>query len=161
MTLGPKGIALIKSWETFQIVGYLPTPNDKPTIGWGHTGADVQVGDVVTPQEAGEYFLSDTAWVQAAVLNGLKVEVTQDQFDALCCLVFNIGPEAWRTSTVLKKINGRESEEEIEKWWKVWNLQAGKVLKGLVVRREAEWELFTTGVLTEAAMALLSPGQVS
>lgn len=41
MKLGTRGEVLIKSFETLRLTGYLPTPNDKPTAGWGHVGPTV------------------------------------------------------------------------------------------------------------------------
>lgn len=60
MVLGECGKKLIKSYETLRLEAYMPTPNDKPTIGWGHTKG-VKMGDVCNVAQAEKWFLEDTA----------------------------------------------------------------------------------------------------
>lgn len=78
----------------------------------------------------------------------IKVQLEQHQIDALACLAYNIGNGGFKTSSVLKNINENiKSGEVIEKNWKAWNKGGGKVLQGLVNRREGEYKYFTKGIL--------------
>lgn len=88
--LGPRGEDLIKSYEGYSSEAYLPTPDDVPTIGWGHT-RNVKMGDTCTPEQAEKWFQEDVSGA-VSVVNNLAVNLTQSMFDALVSLVFNVGP---------------------------------------------------------------------
>ena len=75
------------------------------------------------------------------VEKALEVELTQNQFDALVAWTYNLGPTNLNNSTMLKKINEKDWEE-VPNQIKRWNKAGGKVLEGLVRRREAEALLF-------------------
>lgn len=131
---------LIKKWEDLRLEAYLPTPYDVWTIGWGHTKG-VKPGDVITEAEAQRLFDEDVQWAEDAVNKLVKVGLTQNQFDALVSLTFNIGETQFRNSTALKRLNAGnyEGAAEAMTWW---NKQKGKVLRGLVRRRAEEKEYF-------------------
>jgi lysozyme len=119
------------------------------TIGYGHaiwTEAEREkYKNGITEAEALALFKKDIARFETAVRDGLKVKVNQAQFDALVSLAYNIGPYGLKNSTLLKLINQGADISEIEKAWKVWNKGDGKVLQGLVNRRNKEWILYSTG----------------
>ena len=71
----------------------------------------------------------------------MTVDLDQNQFDSLVSWVFNLGPANLRASTMLKVLNNKEYEE-VPNQMKRWNKAAGKVLEGLIRRREAESLLF-------------------
>jgi len=73
----------------------------------------------------------------------VKVNLTQSQFDALVSFVFNGGRENFRTSTLLKLING-EKFDQVPAEFRKWVYSKGKHMQGLVNRREAEIKLFTS-----------------
>lgn len=131
---------LIKKWEKLELEAYLPTPNDVWTIGWGHTHT-TKPGMVITVKQAQDLFDRDTAWVEAALKKYVKVPLTQNQYDALASLVFNIGEGAFAKSTLLRKLNAKDYEGAANEFPR-WNKQAGKVLRGLVRRRAEEMEYF-------------------
>lgn len=133
---------LIKEWEQLRLKAYLPTPNDRWTIGWGHTST-ARPGMVITEEEAQDLFRRDVSWAEAEVNNYVKVALTQNQFDALVSFVFNVGAGAWRKSTMLRKLNAGDYDGAAQEFPR-WNKQKGKVLKGLVRRRQHEMELFLT-----------------
>ena len=140
MNLGPQGTALIKSFEKCSLSAYLPTPDDVPTIGYGHT-REVSMGDTCTQAQADAWFLEDVAWAEECVNAHVTGVLTQNEFDACVSLCFNIGCAAFTGSTLLKLLNGHNFDSaalEFEKW----NKQHGKVLAGLTRRREAEAKLF-------------------
>lgn len=145
-TLGKKGEDLIKSFEKLRLVGYLPTPNDVPTVGWGATrifGRKVVLGETITEEQAQEQFEKDVEWAVNAVNNLVKVEINQNQFDALVSLTFNIGKGAFSASTLLKLLNQGNFGGAANQFG-VWIKQNKKVLNGLVRRRKAEKDLFLT-----------------
>ena len=63
---------------------------------------------------------------------------TEGQLDALVSLAFNIGIEALKRSTLLQVIRAGGSKADIKREFKRWVYCQGKVLPGLVKRRE--WE---------------------
>lgn len=131
---------LIKKWEKLELKAYLPTPNDVWTIGWGHTHT-TKPGMVINEAQAQALFERDTAWVEAALKKYVKVPLTQNQYDALASLVFNIGEGAFAKSTLLRKLNAKDYEGAANEFPR-WNKQKGKVLRGLVRRRAEEMEYF-------------------
>lgn len=152
MKLGPAGEELIKKYEGFSLVGYLPTPGDVPTIGWGHTGPEVTIGLVISAAQAEEWFQKDTLWASQCVSSSLTQALNSHQFDSLCSLCFNIGCLGFKDSALVRFLNMERiyskgysdprNRSAITVAWKAWNLQKGKVLAGLVNRRQAELDLF-------------------
>lgn len=136
----------IKKWEGLRLNAYLPTPNDKWTIGYGHTKT-AHKGMVITEARAEELLRGDIAWVEAAIHKLVKVKLTQNQFDALAGLIYNIGEGAFARSTVLKLLNTGDYQgaaDAFMMWTKQRNKKTGKMetLQGLVNRREDERRLF-------------------
>lgn len=141
MNLGPKGSLLIKSFEKLRLAAYKPTPNDKWTIGYGHTGPEVVQGLTCTFTQACAWFVQDVAWAVAEVNKTVTVSLTQNQFDALVAFTFNVGGDSEEHSTLLKLLNHGDLNGVSVEWLK-WNHQDGKVLDGLTNRRKAELALF-------------------
>lgn len=141
MRLGTRGEVLIKSFETLRLTGYLPTPNDRPTAGWGHTGSDVKIGQTYTIEQANQWFLSD---VNSAVfvVSSLPVKLTQSMFDALVSLVFNVGGSCVNGNSTIGK--ALRSGNYYAAWtgFALWRKQKGKDLLGLARRRAKEMVLF-------------------
>ena len=78
------------------------------TIGVGHLIKPDEkhlLTATLTDQEVEELLQSDLKWCQDAVDNHVKVPLTQNQYDALYSLCFNIGETNFRKSTVLRKVN--------------------------------------------------------
>ena len=73
----------------------------------------------------------------------VKVELSQNQFDALVAWTFNLGPGNLSESTMLKKLNEGDYAAVPDEMRR-WNKAGGEVLNGLVRRRDAEAELFST-----------------
>ena len=140
MILGPQGAALIKDYEKCRLSAYLPTSDDVPTLGWGHTKG-VSMGDTCTQAQADAWFLEDVAWAEDCVNEAVKVELTQQQFDACVSLCFNIGCRGFKTSTLVRKLNEGDVAGASLQFLR-WDKQRGKVLAGLTRRRMAEAKLF-------------------
>jgi lysozyme len=134
------GLSLIKSFEGCELTAY-KCPAGVLTIGYGHTGADVKPGQVITAHRAEELLQGDLARFERAVEASLKVSVTPNQFAALVSLAYNIGGAALAKSTLIKRLNAGKTQEAADQFL-AWNKAGGKVLKGLARRREAERALF-------------------
>jgi lysozyme len=106
------------------------------TIGIGHT-AGVKKGQKITLQQAEVLCKGDLLKVET-YLNSLKISFTQGQFDALCDFAFNLGTGALANSTLLKKIRANMNDKTILDEFVRWIHAGGKVLPGLVKRRN--WE---------------------
>lgn len=145
MKISQVGVDLISSFEDTKLEAY----DDGVgvwTIGIGTTiypnGVKVKKGDVCTLEQAKSYFANDLNRFESSVNNLVKVPLSQNQFDALVSLVYNIGSGNFGSSTLLKKLNVKDYQGAADQFL-VWNKGGGKVLKGLVRRREAERALFT------------------
>ena len=145
MKLGQKGAALIKAREQLRLRAYKPTPTDKWTIGWGHTGPEVVEGLTWVLSQAEDAFQRDVQWAATAVMKHVDVELTQNQFDALVAFVFNVGEPQFAGSTLLRDLNARNFEGAVLEFAK-WNHEGGVVRPGLTVRRAQEAALFQTPV---------------
>lgn len=142
---GVKGLALIKSFEGKRLVSY----DDGVgvwTVGYGTTrinGVKVQKGLTITDSQAELYLKADLETFENVVNKVVTIEVNQNQFDALVSLTYNIGATAFTNSTLLRKLNSGDFKCASEQFL-VWNKGGGKVMTGLVRRREAEKELFNS-----------------
>jgi len=135
-----KNIGIIKKHEGLRLEAYLPTKNDVWTIGYGHTHTTKQ-GMVITEAQAEALLRKDVAWVEKAINRLVVVPLTQNQFDALASLVFNIGEGGFSTSTLLRLLNSGDYAGAANQFHR-WNKQKGVALKGLTIRRKEEMELF-------------------
>lgn len=144
LTLGPRGKALIKSFEQLRLKAYRNFPKEPWTAGWGHTGKDVTATTVCTPQQADLWFECDTAAAVLAVnLSLVDSVLEQNEFDALVVFTYNVGIAAEAHSTLIKLVNARDyigASNEFAKW----NHEDGKVVDGLTRRRAAERALFVS-----------------
>ena len=143
-SISKTGIDLISSFEGIRLNAY----DDGVgvwTIGIGTTiypnGVKVKKGDKCTLEQAHEYLAHDMIEFEKTVNDSVKVPLSQNQFDALVSLAYNIGSGAFKNSTLLKKLNAKDYVGAADQFL-VWNKGGGKVLKGLVRRRDAERALF-------------------
>lgn len=109
-----------------------------PTIGYGHTGQEVRMGQKISREQAEEIFSKDIDKFGAGVARLLPPDIEQCKFDALVSFAFNCGIDALRTSTLLKKVKANPEDTEIRKQFMRWVYAAGKKLKGLERRRKME-----------------------
>lgn len=161
MKISDEMIEQIKVFEGCRLQAYLDSANI-PTIGIGHTGKDVTMGDIISADEAVRLFRMDVRSAENAVnkLNNLLLErtrgyggFTQRQFDALVSIVYNCGAGCIRVDTTFYKVlmgGGRNNYPAICRafmlWTKYTNPKTGKkeTLQGLVNRRarEAAWYVY-------------------
>ncbi|MBD2465104.1 lysozyme [Oscillatoria sp. FACHB-1407] len=133
------GLDLIKQFEGLKLEAYI-CPAGVPTIGYGTT-AGVKMGDRITAEQAEVLLRKDVEKFERAVVNAVKVPLTENQFSALVSFTYNLGAGALQKSTLLKLLNQGNYEAAAQEFPK-WNKAAGKVLTGLTRRRQAEQALF-------------------
>lgn len=134
--LSEAGFKRLQKLEGFSATASRPIKGDKLTVGYGHTAA-VKEGQSMTREEATAKLEKDVKPFEKAVSNAVKVPLTQKQYDALVHLAFNIGTEAFKNSTVVKRLNAGDMEGAKAAWGRFVKA-GGKTVKGLVNRREAE-----------------------
>ena len=137
------GLNLIKKWEGVRLKAYKDTANIW-TIGYGSiiyskTGQPVKEGDVITQDNADKELVIDLHDVERVIGTMIKVPLTQNQFDALACLFFNIGS----SKDLCKMINANTTLDIIHRWWiSHYTTSRGFTTPGLVARRAEEAKLF-------------------
>ncbi|HBV40215.1 MAG TPA: muraminidase [Erwinia sp.] len=143
MEISRNGIRFIKQEEGEKLTAYRDSRGIF-TIGVGHTGlvdnSPIAAGLVITAEQSDRLLLADISYVEKSINEEVQVSLTQNQYDALCSLVFNIGVSAFKGSTVLKKINEGDDEGAAEAMllWK----RAGQLPEALLPRRKRELALF-------------------
>lgn len=144
LTTQENGLAIIKYYEGFRDTAYI-CPAGILTIGYGHTKG-VTKGQTITQEQGEELLKADLKEAEQAVCSAVKVELHQDQFDALVSFVFNLGVGNFRASTLLKKLNAGDFDGVGAEFGK-WINAGGKPSDGLRKRRNSEAQLFLTGKL--------------
>ena len=143
-SLSDNGMKLLEQFEGLRLEAYLDSASIY-TIGYGTIkypdGRKVKKGDKITKGKAKEYKLHDLKEFESTVSTSVKVPLTQNQYDALVSLSYNIGSGAFKNSTLLKKLNSGDYKGAAEQFL-VWINSGGKKVQGLVNRREAERSLF-------------------
>ena len=157
MKISQKGIDFIKSHEALRLKAYQDSKGVW-TIGWGHT-KNVHPGDVITREQAEQFIRDDFAWVErtlnADLVSGRdKPLVTQNEFDALCSLVFNIGSNAYLESTVRRKIK-QGDKMAAARDFRMLVYSEHKFIQGLANRRSDEVRLFLQNGQADIAALLL------
>lgn len=149
MKTSKRGIELIKQLEGCELTAYKCSAGVL-TIGYGHTGKDVTDGLTITGEKAETLLREDLQKFEKAVEKYVKVELNQNQFDALVSLAYNIGSGSFSKSTLLKKLNAGDYTEAAEQFL-VWNKMTVNGVKkesdGLKNRRQKERELFLNPVV--------------
>ena len=139
MKISAEGLALIKKFEGCELEAYQDAVGVW-TIGYGHIKG-VKEGMTITKQQAEEMLLEELVEYENYVLEAVNHQLDQCMFDALVSWTYNLGPSNLNASTMLKVLNAGDYDgvpEQIKRWSKA----GGKVLQGLVRRREAEALLF-------------------
>ena len=137
---------VIKEFEGYSSEPYL-CPANIPTIGYGNTmyanGERVTMDDSdITKKEAEKMLLDTIKSVEKQVKNVVEVKLKPYQFAALISFTYNVGIGNLSNSTLLAWVNSNPDYSQIPSQFRRWNRGGGKVLKGLIRRREAEIELW-------------------
>lgn len=139
MEISENGIKLTEESEGCVLRSYRDT-GGVWTIGYGHTNG-VRPEQVISQETAEALLKVDMAYAQS-IINAHAMPCTQNQFDALCDFVFNVGPSQFLESHLLKYHLAGEYEKAAAEFPK-WKLDNGRVIKGLVVRRQKERDLYS------------------
>ena len=139
MTPSKHAEALVQKFEGFCSKSYR-CPAGVLTIGYGHTRG-VKQGDVCSKEQALLFLREDLQSAANTVDFLVTVPLTQGQYDALCCFIFNIGAKKFRGSTLLRKLNNQDYKGAADEFLR-WTKAGGRELSGLVKRRKAERSLF-------------------
>ena len=139
MNISQEGLSLIKRFEGCELQAYKCAAGVW-TIGYGSTKG-VKENDTITQEEADKLLLHEMEEYEGYINDMVTVDLEQNQFDAMVSWVFNLGPANLKVSTLLKVLNAKDYEG-VPAQIKRWNKAGGKVLQGLIRRREAESLLF-------------------
>ncbi|QQL50325.1 lysozyme [Mucilaginibacter ginkgonis] len=153
MRLSDIGVQLIKSFEGLRLNAYKDSAGVW-TIGYGSTkyenGKAVKPGDLLSSSiQADKLFEHTLTRYEDAVNEGVKIILTQNQFDALVSLTYNVGPGVMSNSTLLKKLNAGDVTGAADQFL-VWNKITDPVshekisINALSKRRFLERKLFLT-----------------
>tara|TARA_R110000765_G_scaffold21927_5_gene56390 strand:+ start:147 stop:590 length:444 start_codon:yes stop_codon:yes gene_type:complete len=140
MIISQEGIELIKKFEGCELKSYRCSA-DVLTIGYGHT-KDVTEGMEIDKDEAENLLANEMLEYENYINDHVEVELEQHQFDALVCWVYNLGVGNLRSSTMLTVLNDGDYRN-VPAQIKRWNRAGGKVLDGLIRRRNAEAAMFS------------------
>lgn len=146
MKISKKGIEFIKDLEGLSLKAYTCSAGWY-TIGYGHTKG-VKLTDKITLEQAEKLLLEDLKPIEQelSIVDAL-VHLNQNQYDALCSFIFNIGLGNFKSSTMRKLLLKKEFDlvpQQFLRWNKITDPQTYKKvpLKGLTIRRTKEKELF-------------------
>ena len=154
MQTSEHGLQLLKQWEGFKLQLYKDSAG-LPTIGVGHllkkdelasgriviSGVPVEFGDGLGEEQVTSLLQQDLQPAEDTVNSGVKVVLDQNQFDALVSFTFNSGAQAFADSTLLKMLN-QGSYDAVPDQLRRWVRAGGKIVQGLVNRRENEIKLW-------------------
>lgn len=140
MRISINGISLIKKFEGLRFEAYQDIVGVW-TIGFGHTGLDVVRGLKIDESTAVELLHMDLRKFEDGINSYVKVQLNQNQFDALVSFCYNVGLGNFQKSTMLKAINAQNFSIAASQF-PLWANAGGKKVPTLVRRREDERELF-------------------
>lgn len=129
------GIATV---EGYRDAAYVPVPGDKATLGFGETKG-VKLGDKTTPVRALAQLLESAEQHADGVRGCVKVPLYQHEFSAYVSLAYNIGVGNFCGSTLVRKLNAGDYEGACKEILR-WDRAQGRVLRGLTIRRQAEYQ---------------------
>ena len=158
MQMSTNGLELLEQWEGFKAKVYKDSAG-LPTIGVGHllTKSELSSGKIVingtsvdytgglTNPQVTDLLSQDVAPASKAVNTSVKVALNQNQFDALVSFTFNVGVGAFNSSTLVKVLNQGQYNQVPTQLLR-WTRAGGKVVQGLVNRRQNEINLWNTPV---------------
>jgi lysozyme len=153
ITFSQAAAQLIAGFEGFRASPYKDSVGI-PTIGYGSTtypdGTKVTMDDSdVSKQQGLDMLLYHLNTYELPDLQQhITVDLTQNQIDALGCLIYNIGDHGFDNSHVLSDINSGIMDSDLETRWCAWDKAAKQVIPGLLARRQKEYHYFETGSLS-------------
>lgn len=140
MRVSQDGIRFIKQHEGFSATPYSDVAGYS-TIGYGHCIKPGEKFERISEPQAEALLAEDLAAAEHCILRLVKAALSQNQFDALVSLIFNIGERAFQNSTLLRMINNGDFQGASAQFER-WVYAGGKKQPGLISRRKAENILF-------------------
>lgn len=137
LALSAAGLVGLATWEGYTDRAVIPIPGDVPTIGFGTTDG-VRMGDRTTPPAALARALADVQKFEGALKRCVTVPLHQYEYDAYTQLTYNIGAGAFCGSTLVRKLNAGDYAAACAEILR-WNRAGGRVVQGLVNRRQSEY----------------------
>lgn len=141
MKLDSKGFNLLAECEGLKLEAYL-CPAKVWTIGFGNTfyedGKPVKKGDKITKDQAYKLFHLIESKYSGPINQLVKVDISQNQFNALFIFAWNVGPKGFRNSTLLKRVNAGCDDEKIKEAFLLWKGKNNLLLS----RRLKEFKMF-------------------
>jgi lysozyme len=136
---------LIEEYEGIKLKAYR-CPKGIPTIGIGSTryddGRKVKLGDEISLDYAEMLYEREVDKIRKEVDQLVIPDLNRNQEDALVSFAYNIGINAFKSSTLLEKVNKDPRSNSIKREFMKWTTSGGRRLKGLVKRRRAEVDLY-------------------
>lgn len=149
--LNKASLDLIKRWEGCKLKAYKCSAGVW-TVGYGLTTAAgfIEVGPdtVITQAEADWYLEKTVEKFLAEIKPAIIAPINENELGAFTSLAYNIGPTAFRKSSALRHFNAG-NKDKVPNAMRMWRKAGGKVVKGLINRREAEVGLFLAPVIAE------------
>lgn len=139
LAISTAGLAAVTQYEGVRFTAYLDIAN-VPTICVGST-EKVRMGMRASEAECQRRLRTDINYAEHFVKTCTNVPLTQNQYDALSSLVFNIGGSAYCRSTLARKLLAKDYQGAANEFPK-WSYAAGKYSQGLAKRRYAEQAVF-------------------
>lgn len=124
-------------------VGHLLTPDELLTSKIKIRGKHIDYSLGLTTKQCMDLCMQDLDRYCEAVDSIIKVDLNENQFDALVIFCFNIGIMAFRESTLAKLLNQGDYDSVPEQLMR-WTKAGGKDSKGLINRRNAEIKLWNS-----------------
>lgn len=145
MKVNKAAMDLIKEFEGLRLEAYQDSVGVW-TIGYGTTaragvGISPRPGMVITEAEASHYLEKAVSKFADSIRSAITAPINENEFGAFVSLAYNIGPGAFKRSSSLRHFNNGDKARAAQNIL-LWNKAGGKVLRGLVRRREAEKALF-------------------
>jgi lysozyme len=153
-TLDKTGTIFLQQREGLSLAPYLCSAK-VPTIGFGNTfypdGTKVTMKDKpITKEYASQIFKVIVTRFEKEVAQLVTSQISQNKFNALVSIAYNVGTdidvdtivEGLGDSTLLKKVNANPNDKTIANEFAKWNKSGGKVINGLISRRQLETELY-------------------
>lgn len=135
--------AMVALWqqEGWTERAVIPVAGDVPTVGPGLTkredGTPVRMGDTIKPLDAARRSLAHIQQDEGALKRCVTAPLHQAEYDSFVSLAYNIGPGAFCSSTLVRKLNAGDYDGACKEILR-WDRFQGKPLRGLTLRRQRE-----------------------
>lgn len=153
MRISNEGIDFIKKHEGLSLTPY-KLGDGMITIGYGHAEPIVKskyrykMNQQISVAEAERLLKDDLQKIEVGLKNvlqklrkeGIVFEITQNMYDAMVSMAFNMGPYGLETSNFIREL--RDTKDPVKAAEKIKTSRVSK-FRGLPIRRQAEYELFT------------------